>query len=247
VPMTLPEFGGVVSGFDVYHAADPGEYDLVLSNSEGALERLRELGARRAEALFWAADPDLFAPLAVPKEVDVFFYGHGVKLRRELIEQLIAEPSQRLPEVDFAVGGHGFGGAIGGARQLGTIPFSGFRRAIAASRINLNVTRRPHAIVRASSTARLFELAACGAAIVSGPHEGIERWLEPEQEILLVRDADEAVSAYRRLLDEPGLAEELGRRARERVVEQHTYRHRARELLELLGLGVAQPAVGYKR
>jgi spore maturation protein CgeB len=28
----------------------------------------------------------------------------------------------------------------------------------------------------------------------------------------------------------------MGRRARERVLDEHTYRHRARQLLELLGL-----------
>src|SRR6266540_3630915 len=46
VPMSLPEFGGMdTSGFNYYHGADPGEYDMVVSNSEGGLERLLELGA----------------------------------------------------------------------------------------------------------------------------------------------------------------------------------------------------------
>src|SRR5207342_1659393 len=35
VPMSLPEFGGMDTGFNYYHGADPSEYDLVLSNSEG--------------------------------------------------------------------------------------------------------------------------------------------------------------------------------------------------------------------
>src|SRR5207247_2079451 len=47
VPMSLPEFGGMDTGFNYYHGADPSEYDLVLSNSEGGLDRLCELGARR--------------------------------------------------------------------------------------------------------------------------------------------------------------------------------------------------------
>jgi spore maturation protein CgeB len=121
---------------------------------------------------------------------------------------------------------------------LGPIPYNVFPRAISAARINLNVTRRSHATVAASSTVRPFELAACGAAIVSNPHEGIERWFEPGRELLVVADADEATAAYRELLDDPAQAEELGRRARERVLDEHTYVHRARRLLELLGLGV---------
>jgi glycosyltransferase involved in cell wall biosynthesis len=241
VPMSLPEFGGMDTGFNYYHGADPGEYDLVVSNSEGGLERLRELGARRAETVFWGADPDFFRPLPVEKEMDVFFYGYGDKFRREWMQALVGEPSRRLEDVDFALGGRDFRGDVGRARSIGDVPFNTFTRAISAARVNLNITRRSHATVYASSTCRPFELAAAGAAIVSSPHDGIERWFEPGRELLLVSDADEAVAAYRELLDDPGRAEELGRAARERVLDEHTYVHRARRLLDLLG--VAQPAV----
>ncbi|HJX48669.1 MAG TPA: glycosyltransferase, partial [Gaiellaceae bacterium] len=213
-------------------------YDLVVSNSEGGIPRLLELGARRAEALFWAADPELFAPLDVDKEHDVFFYGYGDKFRREWMRELVGEPSRRAPDLDFALGGRDFRGDIGAARVIGDVPFNVFPRAISAARINLNVTRRAHATVAASSTCRPFELAACGAAIVSNPHEGIERWFEPGRELVVVSDADEAVAAYRELLADPAQAQELGRRARERVLDEHTYVHRARQLLHLLGLGV---------
>ncbi len=238
VPMSLPEFGGMDTGFNYYHGADPGEYDLVLSNSEGGLDRLRELGARRAEAVFWGADPELFAPQPVEKAVDVFFYGYGDKFRREWIGALVGEPSRRLPDVDFALGGEDFLGDTGRARLLGVVPFNRFPRAISAARINLCITRRSHATVDASSSARPFELAACGAAIVANPAAGIERWFEPGEELVVVRDAAEATATYRELLADPAQAEALGRRARERVLDEHTYRHRARRLLELIGLGV---------
>ena len=188
------------TGFNYYYGADPGEYDLVVSNSEGGLDRLRELGARRAEALFWAADPELFKPLPVEKEHDVFFYGYGDKFRREWMRELVGEPSRRLPDVDFALGGEDFQGDVGRARSLGVIPFNAFNRAISSSRVALNVTRRAHATVRASSTARPFELAMAGAAIVSNPHDGIETWFEPGRELLVVEDADGATAAYRELL-----------------------------------------------
>jgi spore maturation protein CgeB len=100
------------------------------------------------------------------------------------------------------------------------------------------MTRRPHATVPASSTARPFELASSGAAIVSNPHEGIERWFEPGSELLVVESADEAVAAYRELVADPEQAEQMGRRARERVLDEHTYAHRARRLLGLVDLGV---------
>jgi spore maturation protein CgeB len=241
VPMSLPEFGGMDTGFNPYHGADPWEYDLVLSNSEGGIGRLLELGARRAEALYWGADPEFFSPQPVDKDVDVFFYGYGDKFRRDWMKTMVGEPSRLAPELDLALGGSDFRGDTGSARALGVIPFNLFARAISAARVNLNVTRRPHATVPGSSTARPFELASSGAAIVSNPHEGIERWFEPGRELLVVSSAEEAVAAYRELLSDPGQAEAMGQRARERVLDEHTYAHRARRLLELVGLeaGVA--------
>ena len=237
VPMSLPEFGGMDTGFNYYHDADPSEYDLVLSNSEGGIPRLLELGARRGEAVFWAADPQLWAPQQVPKESDVLFYGYGDKFRREWMRELVGEPSRRLPDVDFVLAGRDFLGDTGSARVVDP-PFNVYARAISSARINLNLTRRAHASVYASSTCRVFELASCAACVVSNPHAGIERWFEPGRELIVVSNADEATAAYQELLADPAQAEELGRRARERVLDEHTYAHRARQLLELLGMDV---------
>jgi spore maturation protein CgeB len=239
LPMSLPEFGGMDTGFNWYHDADPSEYDLILANSEGGLPRLEELGARRTAAVFWGADPDFFKPHDVAKEMDVLFYGYGDKFRRDWVASMIGEPSRALPDVDFALGGRDFRGDVGSAREIGDVPFNVFPQTISEARVNLCITRRSHASVYASSSCRPFELASAGAAIVSNPYEGIERWFEPGSELIVVDDAQSAIDAYRMLLDDPGLAEEMGRRARARVLEEHTYRHRARQVLDLIGVGVA--------
>jgi spore maturation protein CgeB len=238
VPMSLPEYGGMDTGFNNYHGAEPGEYDLVVCNSEGGLGRLRELGARRAEAIFWGADPELFRPLPVEKTTDVYFYGYGEKFRADWIESMVVTPSGRLADADFALGGNDFRSDIGSARYAGDVPFNVFPNVISAARINLNITRRPHATVPMSSTSRPFELAMAGATIVSNPHAGIERWFEPGRELVVVASTDEAVSTYEELLGDPAQAEQLGRAARERALDEHTYVHRARRLLELLEVSV---------
>jgi spore maturation protein CgeB len=63
----------------------------------------------------------------------------------------------------------------------------------------------------------------------------------PGRELLDVASAEEATAAYRELLGDRAQAEELGRRARERVLDEHTYAHRARRVLELAG--VLEPVV----
>ena len=242
VPMSLPEFGGMDTGFNYYHGADPSEYDFLVSNSEGGSARLLELGARRVETVYWAADPEFFAPQPVEKDVDVFFYGYGDKFRQEWMQALVGEPSRAAPEMDFALGGRDFKGDTGHARRLGDIPFNVFARAISAARVNLNITRRSHATVPGSSTCRPFELASSGAAMVSNPHAGIERWFEPGSEVVVVEDADKALAAYRDLLGDPAQARAMGARARARVLDEHTYAIRARRLMGLLGLDEHLPA-----
>ena len=236
VPMSLPEFGGMDTGFNYYHGAEPAEYDLIVSNSAGGAERLFELGARRVEPVFWAADPDFFRPHDVEKAHDVFFYGYGDKFRRDAMGDLVGEPSRRLEHVDFVLGGGDYLGDVGRARLVGAVPFNVFPREISASRVCLNITRRPHATVELSSTCRPFELAASGAAIVSNPHLGIEEWFTPGEEIVVAHSVEEAVETYEHLLDDPHAALEQGRRARERVLDEHTYEHRARRLLDLVGV-----------
>ena len=139
-------------------------------------------------------------------------------------QTLVGEPSRRLPEVDFALGGRDFRGDIGGARVIGDVPFNVFARAISAARVNLNITRRSHATVYASSTSRPFELAASGAAIVSNPVEGIERWFEPGRELLVVVDARTRRSTPTASCSPiPRRRRSWAARARERALDEHTY------------------------
>jgi spore maturation protein CgeB len=80
-----------------------------------------------------------------------------------------------------------------------------------------------------------------GAAIVSNPHEGIERWFEPGRELVVVSSADEAATTYAELLGDAGRLEDMGRAARERALEEHTFLHRARQLLALIGIESRTP------
>jgi spore maturation protein CgeB len=88
--------------------------------------------------------------------------------------------------------------------------------------------------VYASSTARPFELAALGCAMVSNPYLGVEEWFAPDSEILLVQTAGQAEETYRRLLADPAERCEFGRRAQRRLLCEHTYKHRADQVLAIL-------------
>jgi spore maturation protein CgeB len=233
VPASLPEFAGFASGFKIYQAADLSEYTGFISNSLGGCETLLKLGAKRAEVLYYGADPDVFSPLPIAQDLDLFFYGHTREYREQWIDGMIAHASEQLPEAKFAVRGRGLGD-LKRTTLLPYLSFSKLREYTSRSKINLCVTRQAHASVYASSSCRPFELASMGACVVSNPYNGLENWFEPEKEMIVISTPEEAVDRYRYLLTHESERRAIGSAARERVLKSHTYRHRANELVALI-------------
>jgi len=234
VPASLPRYGGFASGFRIYENANLAEYDAIICNSEGGAQELREMGARTVFTIHWGVDPELYAPMDVPQDRDVYFYGFGTEYREEWIRDMLVRPSLEFPQYRFVVGGKHFLPDMGKVVQEGDVPFNVFRFACCRSRINLSITRAAHASVYASSTGRVFELAALGCCIVGNPHAGIERWLTPGESVLVVRSYEEIVETYACLLRDDRLRQEIGAAARKAVLERHTHLHRADEIVRCI-------------
>jgi hypothetical protein len=233
MPTILPKYT-VSRGFkfNYYEGADLSEYDAFFTNSKGCIPDLEAMGARNVHPLYYGIDPELAAPVETPQDIDISFFGYGSDFREEWMEKLITIPSRRMPGVKFAVAGGGFRIDLGGARMIGDLSYSQWRRFACQSRINLNITRWSHTSVYASSTSRPFELASFGSCIVSQPYNGIDEWFTPGNDIIVVNDCDEAISQYERLLGSTESRRALSTNARQRVLKEHTYMHRARELIE---------------
>ena len=235
VPASLPSLPGFSSGFRIYQGADPAEYTAFFSNSKGGAEMIQALGARAVHTLYYGVDPDVFSPVAVAaQDLDVFFYGHGREYRGEWIDALLRDASLALPEARFAVRGTALGD-LGRTELLPYLSFSKLREYACRSKLNLAITRAAHASVYASSTSRPFELAAMGAAMVASPYLGIEEWFEPGKEVIVLQSPDEAVERLRWLLAHDAERRAIGEAARQRALAEHTFRHRAQELVTVMG------------
>ena len=234
VPASLPRFGGFASGFKIYEDADLSEYDGFMCNSEGGADDLLEMGARKVRPVHWGVDPELYAPVPIDEDWDVFFYGFGSEFREDWIEAMLTAPSRQMPDQRFALGGRGFNMDLGRVEQVGDVPFNVFRQACCRSRINLSITRGAHASVFASSTLRPFELAAMGRCVVSSPYRGLETWFELGTDMIMVESAEEVMDTYRRLLGDEAARRAMGEAARQTVLERHTHRQRAQEIAEFV-------------
>jgi len=231
MPSILPYYGGI--HFTYYLGADLSQFSGYLSDCEGVETTVRAMGARNVSALHWAADPTIFSPLPLEKDTDVFFTGGTSAFRQDWIHKMLAEPAEELSMKKFAMSGR-MKESYEKVKSLGFLSFDTWKRQVCRSRICLNISRTPHASIGGTSSTRIFELASMGACIVSSPHKGLEKWFEPDKEVIILGDNDRPPEVYSKLLGSPSAMEELGSRARSRVLAEHTYEHRARELLGYL-------------
>jgi len=97
-----------------------------------------------------------------------------------------------------------------------------------SSRLVLDLPRRAAQAWGYCPSGRLFAAAACGTPVVTTGFEGLERFLEPEAEVLVAGNAAALLEAMERS-DAELLG--LGRRARERTLDEHTGYQRALTML----------------
>lgn len=213
------------------------ELDLVLSFTGGrALDALRALGARRVAPLHGSVDPDVHRPATGPvaRRADLSYLGPFAADRQEAVDRLFLEPARRMKERRFLLGGAPYPPDVawsGNVFHVPQVPPAEHASFYASAPVTLNVARRTMADMGHCPSGRLFEAAACGAALLSDAWLGLESFFEPGREILVASSADDVVRA----LSMPrGDLAAIGRAARERALAEHTAACRARELIRLL-------------
>lgn len=225
-------------------------YDLVFTIEEGCLEAHRRAGARAVYYLPLAVDDSIFRPQGQsgPFTADITLVGVGFANRRRVLEAAapgLAGLSVRL------VGPHWEGvGAAAGLNPVWRaeiIPPAEAARYYGAARINLNIHRsaddptfnlNQQGWPGWSPNNRLFEIAAVGGFILSDYRPGLGSAFELDRELVTFQSPEELVAKARFYLSRSDLRAEIGNRARQRVLVQHTYRHRLMEILSRAGVAL---------
>jgi spore maturation protein CgeB len=217
-----------------------GRYDLYLSFTSGPL--LERIGARRPRPFHCLVDPELYRPVDAPKRWALGYLGTYSPDRQEALERLLGAPAAAVPDERFVVAGSQFPDELAwppNVERLDHVAPADHPRFYASQRMTLNVTRGPMAEAGWSPSVRLFEAAACGVPVVSDPWEGLETFFRPGEEILIAPGPEDVLH----FLDLP--ADELaaiGRRARTRVLAEHTAQCRAEQLERYVAELVGAPA-----
>lgn len=209
-------------------------YDLVLVNDLYHGIQWRELGAPRAEALpISAVNPDFHRPYELT-DAEREAYACDVAFVGTLVPgQLYSKRVQALEALrDFDLGiwsvhdvpdslrPHYRGGALG----------EDMLRIMSAAKLTVNVHGD---FMLYGGNMRSFEAAGVGVCQVADDLPGFQRWFTPGQNVLTYRTLDNLCETVQHTLTDSIQRGQIAESARQHVYANHTYDHRAAQLIAL--------------
>jgi len=215
-----------------------GSLDLVLTYGGGppVVEAYQAFGARRCVPVYNALEPSTHHPVEPNPRfaADLSFLGNRLPDREARVEEFFLKPAAALGERAFLIGGNGWESKAmpSNVRHLGHV-FTHEHNAFNCTPLAvLNVARDSMADIGFSPATRVFEAAGAAACLITDAWEGIEQFLQPDEEVLVARDGQDVAEHVRSLTSER--ARQIGDAALRRVLAEHTYAHRGAEVDALL-------------
>jgi predicted nucleic acid-binding Zn-ribbon protein len=222
-------------------------FDYIFTSDANCIDRYAALereGTGPISALQFAAQPRVHNPIGAPVErstspvfAGAYYRDRHIDRQKSLQTLLDAAMPFGLEIYDRRFGhedkAFGFPERFT-ERVRGGLPYDEMIEAYKNHRVFLNVNSVHDSPTMFSR--RVFELLACGTAVVSTESVGVEQTLGDV--VSIVESSREATEALTKLQDE-GYWRELTQSGRRRVLGEHTYRHRLAEVAGALGFNVA--------
>jgi spore maturation protein CgeB len=208
--------------------------DLVLTYGGGVpvVEAYRGFGATECVPIYNALDPGTHHPVAPDPRfaADLAFLGNRLPDREARVEAFFLDTAARRPDQQFLLGGAGWDDKPKpeNVRYMGHIGTADHNAFNATPKAVLNISRDSMAENGFSPATRVFEAAGAAACLITDAWVGIELFLTPGAEVLVARDGQDVAEHLAALT--PERAKGIGEAALARVLAEHTYAHRAREV-----------------
>lgn len=214
------------------------QLDAVLTYGGGTsvVSSYEALGARYCEPIYNALDPDTHHPVpADPRyQADLSFLGNRLPDREARVDSFFLAAAEAAPELSFLLGGSGWESKAlpGNVQALGHVPTGEHNAFNCSPKAVLNINRDSMAARGFSPATRVFEAAGAGGCLITDAWQGIDSFLKPGQEVLVVHDGRDLLNCLQSLTHDKAAA--IGEAARQRLLREHTYRQRAELLHEIL-------------
>ncbi len=213
-------------------------YDLILTYGGGdpVVTAYRALHARQCVPIYNALDPTTHHPVPPNRRFasDLAFLGNRLPDREHRVEEFFLHAAQLLPDRRFLLGGSGWHDKPlpRNVSYLGHIYTHDHNAFNCSPLAVLNISRDSMARFGFSPATRVFEAAGAGACVITDHWDGIETFLQPGRDILVARTGQEVADHLQHL--SPTQAQTIGQSAMRRVLAEHTYAHRVRQLESVL-------------
>lgn len=221
-------------------------YDVIFTygGGEPVVRAYKALNAKLCVPIYNALDPTTHHPVAREPRFagDLALCANRLPDREARVHEFFLKPASRLPKRQFLLAGNGWTADMlpSNVRHLGHLYTRDHNAFNVSPLAVLNVTRDSMTRFGFSPATRVFEVAGAGACLISDFWEGMELFLEPGREVILVNHGEQVVDELLALT--PERAQAIGSAALRRILADHTYDHRAREVEQVLsGLGKAKP------
>ncbi|WP_026041097.1 glycosyltransferase family protein [Arthrobacter sp. TB 23] len=222
------------------------EFDVVFTSDSGMISAyVRDLGHSNVHVLPFAAQPAIHNPVRPRfgwRERDIAFAGmyfaDKYPERRKQMDFLLTGALDASSKMDTGL--EIYSRQLGGEdryqfpypiseRVVGTLDYAQMLTAYKAYKVFLNV----NSVVDSPSMCarRIFEITAAGAAVLSTPSEATRHFFEAD-ELVTVETRAEAEQMSRALVRNPELADRLIHKAQRKIWAEHTYAHRAENVVQ---------------
>jgi spore maturation protein CgeB len=215
-------------------------YDLILTYGGGpkVIDAYRALGAKDCIPIYNALDPTTHYPVSPDPafQATLGFLGNRMPDRESRVDEFFFRVACMLPDHSLLLGGSGWGDKHPmptNVRCVGHVYSRQHNSFNCSTCAVLNVNRDSMARFGYSPATRVFEAAGAGACLICDAWEGLDMFLEPDQEVLVARDGTDVAAHVQRLT--PKLVSSIGQAARRRILSEHTYERRAEQLAKILG------------
>jgi spore maturation protein CgeB len=214
------------------------EYDLILTygGGEPVIKAYKKAGAEDCIPIYNALDPSTHHPVNPDKDFmcDLAFLGNRLPDREKRVEHFFINTASEMPDKSFILAGSGWHdkqmpGNIKYVGHLFTKDHNAFNSSPLAV---LNISRDSMASFGFSPATRVFEAAGSAGCIITDYWEGIDHFFEPDKEILVANTGDDVSDHIKNLDKERSIS--IGKAALKRVLHEHTYSHRADQLVKVL-------------
>jgi spore maturation protein CgeB len=213
-------------------------YDLVLTYGGGdpVVNTYKSFGAKDCIPIYNALDPSTHHPVSKEERFvcDLAFLGNRLPDRERRVEEFFLTVAERMPQQRFVLGGNGWGDKpmSSNINYIGHVYTKDHNALNCSPKAVLNISRDSMASYGFSPATRVFEAAGAGACMITDYWIGIDYFFEPGKEILVAKKGEEVQEILSSLTEEK--SKEIGQAALKKVLDKHTYAHRAIELDKLL-------------